>query len=472
MPKALVTGANGFIGSHLVRELLRRGYEVNCLVRSTSDLASLRGLPVTLFIGDVREPDTLAAPMKDVDYIYHLAAQLMATSREMFENTIAGGTRNMLSVAEKHAAGRLKRFLYVSSQSAAGPGTDATPVDETVQHEPISWYGYSKKHAEEAVHSFADRLPVTIVRPSAVYGERETDISQTYPVVACRLQPKLGLEPKYVVMVYVGDLVQGFVEAAESESTLKQTYALNHSEVLTTKDVIQTVARALGKPRGLLFPVPVLLIRLAAPFAELLHHFNRLRAKITRDKAREISQNFWVSDPAKAKRDFGWEAKHDLLQGMEPTLKWFFDRQKMIREMPLEKSFMLWLKFVVLGLVLGAVVEVVSEWNHFYVFDPPSAVFVSVIVWFGVVLGSIAVWLRRRGNLFQFAAGTLVMGLAEVLNGHHLIPGMSWTFAPGWPLGITNLWLHSLVLGFVGGFAVLIDGIFMRLLYKRRLRLG
>ncbi len=65
MPKVLVTGANGFIGSHLVRELLNRGYEVNCLVRYTSDISSLQGLPVKLFIGDVRDPETLAAPMKD-----------------------------------------------------------------------------------------------------------------------------------------------------------------------------------------------------------------------------------------------------------------------------------------------------------------------------------------------------------------------------------------------------------------------
>lgn len=138
MTKALVTGANGFIGSHLVRELLQRGYEVNGLIRHTSALASLEGLPLSLFIGDVRDPETLVAPLQGVAYVFHLAAELMVTSCQAFDEANTQGTKNLLEVAERHAAGRLKRFLFVSSQAAAGPGEDATPYDEQYAPHPLT----------------------------------------------------------------------------------------------------------------------------------------------------------------------------------------------------------------------------------------------------------------------------------------------------------------------------------------------
>lgn len=472
MTKALVTGANGFIGSYLVRELLKRGYEVNGLIRHTSDLASLAGLPVSLFIGDVRDPKTLVAPMKDVEYVFHLAAELMATSRQAFDETNTQGTRHMLEVAERHATGNLKRFLFVSSQAAAGPGEDPTPYDERRETRPISWYGTSKMRAEEAVLAYADRLPVTIVRPSAVYGERERDISQTFPMIARRLQPVLGLKTKHTVMVYVGDVVRGMIDAAESEATLKQIYFLNHPKVLTTKTVVKTIAKAIGKPQGVRFPVPITPMRFAAPFAELIHHFTRNRPSITRDKVRELAQRFWVADPSKAKRDFGWEAGHDLPRGMQLTTKYFFDEERELREMPLEESASLWFKYLAIAVALGSLIEITSALGRFYRFTPWWLVFLVVLGAFGLTLGTLAMWLRGQGELVQFLVGTILVGVVEALNALGVIPSLGWQFAPGWPFGITNVWVRSLVLGFAGGVFIVVVNALMRSLYKRRLRLG
>jgi len=470
MAKALVTGANGFIGSHLVRELVRRGYEVNGLVRHTSDLASLVGVPVRLFVGDVRYPETLAAALEGVDYVYHLAAELMVTSREAFEEANTQGTMHVLQAAEQYAPGSLKRFLFVSSQAAAGPGDDPMPYAEGRQPRPVSWYGTSKLRAEEAVLGYADRLPVTIVRPSAVYGEREKDISQTYPTVASRLQPVLGLEPKYTVMVYVGDLVRGMVEAAEAETTLSQTYFLNHPEALTTRRVVETIARAMGKAQGIRIPVPIFLMRLAAPLAELVHHFNRERPPVTRDKVRELAQRFWVADPSKARRDFGWHAEHDLLHGMQATTQHFLEEERQLRQMPLEGRLSLWLKYLAVGVVLGGLIEIISALGRFYTFTPPWLVFFAVLCLFGLTLGTLAMWLRTRGGLLQFLVGTTLTAAAEALNALGVI--QAWQFAPGWPFGITNEWARSLVLGFAGGVFILVVNAVMRGLYKRRLRMG
>ncbi len=472
MAKVLVTGANGFIGSHLVRALLQRGHEVHCLVRPTSDLTSLRGLPVTLHLGDVREPETLAAPLRDVEYVYHLAARLMATSQQEFEANNAQGTINLLRCTEQAAAPRLKRFLYVSSQAAAGPGRNATPKDETAPLEPISWYGASKQRAEEAVRSYAGRLPFTIVRPPSVYGERERDISQTFPLVERGLQPVLGGPQTALNMVYVEDLVQGMIDAAESEETEGQTYFLVHPQLLHPRDVVQTVARALGKPRGVMFPVPLFALRLFAPVAELLAELTRERARITRDKVREMSQNYWVATPAKAKRDFGWEARADLERGMSKTIAFYQEQQRQLREMPLEDPPRLWLKYVAVASGLGALIEVISRLGRFYTFTPRWAVFGVIFGGFGLSLGSVAYLLRTQGDFQQFTAGTIGAGAAETLNDLGLLPGVSWEFAPGWPLGIRNGMLRSFLLGTAGGGFVLVVNAAMRALYERRLRFG
>jgi nucleoside-diphosphate-sugar epimerase len=472
MARILVTGANGFIGSHLVRELLKRGHAVRGLVRHTADLSSLVGVPLELYIGDVRDPATLAAPMQGVDYIYHLAAELMVTSEAAFKDTNTRGTLHMLEAAEKFTKGTLKRFLYVSSEAAAGPSADTTPLVETDARKPVSWYGESKMQAEDIAHSFAGRVPVTIVRPSSVYGEREKDISQVFPAVQQRLQPKVGVLPKFTVMVYVQDLVQGFIAAAESDKTIDQVYFLNHPQLLDAGQLTKTIAAACNKSAGLRFPVPIFLFRLAAPFAEALHQFNRQRPPITRDKAREVAQRFWVADPSKAKRDFGWAAQHDLLHGMQNTTQYYFDVQRRNLQMPLESGLSRWLKYLAVAVLLGGFIEISSATGGFYKFDPAWFVFVIVFGAFGLSLGTLAMLLRMHSALVQFLAGSLLAGAVELANVFHLLPNVRWDFAFGWPFGITSPIWRSVVLGMAGGAFVLIVNAILLALYKRRLRLG
>ncbi|MEP7111540.1 MAG: NAD-dependent epimerase/dehydratase family protein [Ferruginibacter sp.] len=469
MAKVLVTGSNGFIGSHIVPLLLSKGYEVHCLVRYTSGIAALRDLPVSIHMGDLRDPATLKIPVENAVYIFHLAAKLLVTNQEDFDETNVTGTKNLLEAAALYAKTTLKRFLYVSSLAACGPNEKAVPYDETAALNPMSWYGLSKKKAEETAHGFFEKIPVTIVRPAIVYGEGEQDLSQIFPLVESRILPKLGIWEKRSVGIYVGDLVEGMVAAAESDNSIGETYFLNHADIVTSKQIVKNIGIAMGKPAGLVIPVPNFLIQAFAPFSELGYHFDSKRPKMTRDKAREVTQSYWLADPAKAKRDFGWIAGTSMVEGMKKTLIPYFEEKRKLRAMALENGFVLWLKYLIIALTLGIVFETFMRALDFYTFNPWWMIIVIIIVAFGLVFGSLAFALRRKTDLVQFVTGVVFAGLIEAVNVLGIFPGYDWVFSEGWPLGITDPWWRTAVLALPGGLFILVLNLIMRNIYKNRL---
>jgi len=329
--KVVVTGANGFIGSHLVPLLIKKGYDVHCLVRGTSNISSLKGLNISLHIGDTRQIETLVEPFRGAKYIFHLAAKLLVPTQQDFDETNVGGTRNVFDAAVTNAKDTLERLVFVSSLAALGPNKTQVPFTEADELRPISWYGKAKQQGEEIARSYFDKIPVTIVRPAIVYGEREQDLSQTFPLVEYRIQPKLGLTTKYSNAIYVDDLVEGFVAAAESPNAVSQAYFLNHHELLTSKAIIQKTGIAMNKRAALSIAVPDFAVKAAAPFATLAYYFDGKRPKMTRDKALEVTQKYWLADPSKAQRDFGWVAKYDMVEGMRKTVVPYFALKKTVK---------------------------------------------------------------------------------------------------------------------------------------------
>ena len=170
----LVTGATGFIGSHLAERLLADGHRVRCLVRRTANRRWLGDPRLELADGSITEPSSLPAAVAGIDIIFHVAGLTAARSREEFFRGNHDGTKNMLEAAAR--AGKPLRFVHVSSQAAAGPSPTATPIDESFPCRPITAYGESKRAAEEEVLKYADQFPITIVRPPAVYGPRDNGV--------------------------------------------------------------------------------------------------------------------------------------------------------------------------------------------------------------------------------------------------------------------------------------------------------
>ena len=172
---AVITGANGFVGSHLVDLLLENNYRVRCIIRKTSNLRWLENKNVEIFDTGLFDKGGLRKAFKDAEYIYHAAGVVKSKKPEGYFKGNVDTTKNLLESALEFKDS-IKRFLVVSSQTATGPSLNGKPVDEETRCKPITTYGRSKLAEEKLAQTYMDKIPITICRAPAVYGERDTEI--------------------------------------------------------------------------------------------------------------------------------------------------------------------------------------------------------------------------------------------------------------------------------------------------------
>jgi nucleoside-diphosphate-sugar epimerase len=476
MAKVLVTGVNGFIGSHLAELLLASGDEVVGLVRPTADLRSLAPLSnrygdrLQLVVGDLRTGLGLGEAVRGVEIVYHLGGLVMGTSQAEFQMTNTVGTRRLLEAVLAARGPHFRRFLYTSSQAAAGPAPSPAPIDETAPRHPVSWYGESKRDAEDAVTEYADRgLPVTIVRPVSVFGERETDISRgTFPAVRAGFRPRIGLAEKTLSVIYVGDLVRGMVAGAASPAALNRVYFLSNPTPNTASQFIATIAKAMDKRFGIPILVPNFTLWIGGVISEWVHAFTRTRPMITRDKSREVRQKSWAVSPAAAQRDFGWVATTPLEDGLRAEVDDWKRRTAQASHITAEVSRDRAIKTFTLAALIGIVVEGLAYLAHWYAYTPGWLIVVAMFGFFGGVIGAISYLLAGRAAIAQFVAGAAAFLAVEIPN--HLWLRL-WHFSPAL-LGDKDPWLRAGVLAVPMGLVPLIINGAIRLLYDVRRRLG
>ncbi len=321
----LITGASGFIGSFLTEELIKQGHTVYALVMSKDPLRWIADLDVKCIFGDLRKPEVLKNVLKETDYIYHLAGITKAVKRKDFYEVNYSGTRKLVETVLKSGAD-LKRFVYISSQSAAGPSQSLEPVNENEPPHPISEYGKSKLAAENYLNSIKNDLPVTIIRPASVYGPRDQDILRFFRTVKWGIIPRLGYKERYLSLIHVKDLVEGIIRAAGLKKTLGRTYFLANPKPYSWDDVAKTILNVLGK-KGVRIIIPEFLLSGVAAVSQAISGISNKPLVVNKFKFSELKQYFWICSPRRAERDFGFKTHISLEDGIRETVEWYVQNQ-------------------------------------------------------------------------------------------------------------------------------------------------
>ena len=319
--RVLVTGANGFIGSHLTRTLVARGHEVRAMVRRTSDTSLLHGLPLELAYADITEPDSLAAAVEGVACVFHLAGATAAADATTFDCVNRIGTMNVLEAVRKRGC-TVRRFVLVSSAAAAGPSDAGEPKTEDAAVAPVSRYGHSKLAAERVVKQLAGRVPATVVRPPIVYGSGDAVTLGFFKLVKWRILLSLSGPERCLSFVHVRDLVEGMLLAAMRGAGRGETFNLTGPEAGTAVQFQQAIADAMGV-RTVAVPVPLWLLWLAGAGSDVLHHSLGRQSTFSSDKVRDALQKGWVLSGEKARRLLGFEPVVGFREGVRESLSWF-----------------------------------------------------------------------------------------------------------------------------------------------------
>ena len=325
--RVLITGATGFVGSHLTRALLERGDDVVCLVRDVDRATSLFPdvLP-KLVTGNLNDRETLRSACHGADIIYHSAALTTARSRDGFFAVNADATQRLVEAAADSSP-QLSRFVYISSQAAAGPSKQGVPRIESDTPETVSNYGASKLAGEERVRDSG--LPWTIVRPCAVYGPGDRAFLTVFQLVRRGIMPVLGSADQELSMIHIDDLVRSLTGVVQP-ATLEETYFACHPEIVTARVLCGQISAALatGAPRDpLVFGLPPWATKSLLTLTELTARIAGKTTFLSRDKGNEYLAEAWVCSPGKLEAATGWRAEIATEEGVRDTARWYIDHR-------------------------------------------------------------------------------------------------------------------------------------------------
>ncbi|MDH3196667.1 MAG: NAD-dependent epimerase/dehydratase family protein [Candidatus Krumholzibacteria bacterium] len=317
---ALVTGANGFVGSHLCEHLLDGGWRVRALVRRTSDLRWLDARAERV-IGEVTAAESLAAAVEGADTVFHLAGVTRAAGAADYDRVNVTGCEHVARAAAR-AQRAPRRIVLASSLAAGGPSTPQTPRVESDPDAPSNAYGVSKRRGETALRAHAGGVDWTAVRPAAVYGPRDRAFVPLARLARSGWTLRLSGNPQPVSAIHVRDLVRGIVAAALADRATGETYYLTHDTPVTWEAVGRTMAAALGR-RARTLGVPRAIVPLVALAAGSLARLSGRPNRMPRDRVADLFQSAWTCSGAKARAQLGFEAAIDYEQGMTELARWY-----------------------------------------------------------------------------------------------------------------------------------------------------
>ncbi len=322
--KALVTGATGFIGGHLVEALIARRDEAFVLIRPGSRGTGLLPPAAALIRGDYGDPDSLAKAVSGMDVVFHAGGLITSLDEAAYEAANVRPTRALLSACAASAPA-LKRFVYVSSISATGPSPAGGTLDESAPLRPVSGYGRSKVAAEEAVRSFSGRVPWTILRPPNVLGPRQKELFSSISLIGKRIKPLMGDRRPRTSIASVWDVVRALLLLADHPAAVGRTYFVTSGRPYAWREITDAVAAELGVRRVYL-PVPYPAQKAVGAVSELAARIRGREPLLTREAVDAAWKYSWIYDDSRIRNELGFVPEYDLAGAIRRTVAWYAER--------------------------------------------------------------------------------------------------------------------------------------------------
>jgi nucleoside-diphosphate-sugar epimerase len=323
----LVTGASGFLGSHVAQQFAADGHSVRLLLRKTSSRRFLSAFAYEEAPGDVTDPATLAAAVEGVDAVVHAAGLTKARNEAEFRAVNGEGTANLVRASQQSAS--VKRFVYVSSLAAHGPSQDGTPRPPDAPAAPVSAYGRGKLAGELAVRNSTLASRAVIFRPPVIYGPRDPALVPFFRLARFRVAPLLMGGHNRISIVYAEDAARAIVQAITAEADVGgKIYSPEDGRVHTWRDLLAAIEEAVGR-RALRLSAPRWAFSAAALASEVFGFAARRAVTLTRDKVREMAQRHWVCSSDDLRQDLDWAPLVDIRQGAKLTAE-SYRRQRWI----------------------------------------------------------------------------------------------------------------------------------------------
>ncbi|UCG83531.1 MAG: NAD-dependent epimerase/dehydratase family protein [Dehalococcoidia bacterium] len=327
--KTLVTGATGFLGSHVVELLIEQGHEVRALARRTSDVGHLENSGASIVFGDVEDIESLYPAVESVDAVIHAAARVLPGwgAWPDYESCIIKGTENLLQASTRAGVSRFLQFssltVYDRAYCSDIPFDESAPCK--VEFKPVNYYDYAKLEADKLAFEFHDggKLQVSVVRPGWVYGPRDRLLSdRIYRQLHMSIVALPGAANPRIPLVYATDVADCAVRAATSNQAAGQIYNVAPPHGVRFRDFIGAMARALGRPE----PRIIIPYGVAYGFCVIAEAWARLwRVKempyLTRAAIR-YSSTETLADASKAREELGWEPRVSVEEGTRLYAEW------------------------------------------------------------------------------------------------------------------------------------------------------